>query len=137
MWHWAILLSVVAWTPDQKQEAQYDILRWGGIIGAVVIIGGALLMAYRAKFMNKEQPKEEIGFGLSDLKSLRDQGELTIQEYEAAREKIAAKTKEKAGLVSGEYTLPQIRDMLDNGSLTAVQYETERKKIIERLKGRS
>ncbi len=122
---------------DAANESRMSIILWGSVLIGVITIGGAIVMAYRAKFMSKEEPKEEIGFGLSELKALRDQGEMTIQEYEAARDKIAAKTKEKAGLVSGEYTLVQIREMLDNGTLTAVQYEAERKKIIERLKGRS
>jgi hypothetical protein len=137
MMHWSLMLADVVGGEEAKRAAQVSAMKWAGALLVVVIVGGALVMWYRAKFLKKDVPEEGLGFGLSELRAMRDRGDLTDAEYEVARNKIAYKVKEKAGVAGGELTLPRIREMLDRGELTAEQYEVERKKIIERLKGRA
>jgi predicted O-methyltransferase YrrM len=122
---------------EAKRAAQASAMKWAAALLLLVIVGGALVMWYRAKFLKNQTPEEGTGFGLSDLRAMRDRGDLTDAEYDAARAKIAARIKEKAGVAAGELTLPRIKEMFDRGELTLEQYETERKKIIERMKGRA
>jgi hypothetical protein len=137
MWQiWLLAADAAGKSPQQIHEAQMDIIWWGTVLGAIVIIGGGLLMVFRNRILRQEEPEAAPGIDLNDLRALRDSGALTDQEYETARAKISARIKQQAGIVAGDLTLPQIREMLDRGELSAAQYEVERKKIMERLKGR-
>ena len=139
MWQvWLLALDAAPRAPEQTPGTpQAAIIRWGIVIVVLVIVGGALVMAYRARVLRNPPSEGDAGIDLDDLRALRDGGELTIQEYEAIREKITTQIRQKAGVGGGDLTLPQIREMLDRGELTAAQYEMERKKIMERLKGRA
>ena len=69
-------------------------LLWLGVLLVVVIIGFGALMLFRRRITDQgtEQSKD-IGFSLSDLRAMRDRGEITSEEYEATRAKVVASVK--------------------------------------------
>lgn len=76
------------------------LLPWYGVLLGAVIIGGALLMVLRNYLQRRDQGSESgggVGFSLSDLREMRDRGEITEAEFDAARAKIIARTKGGGG----------------------------------------
>lgn len=73
---------------------QQQALFWLAILLAVVILGGAAILLIRNKFLSKDEDEQPAGFTLSDLRELRDSGEMSNEEYEAARAKMIAKVKQ-------------------------------------------
>jgi hypothetical protein len=62
-----------------------------GLLFLIILFGGLFLMLYRARLKKKYEQEESFGFSLADLKKLRDNGELSEQEYEVAKNKMLAK----------------------------------------------
>jgi hypothetical protein len=78
----------LAQTASRRDEAVSSWLLWFvGLIVAVVIAGFLILLIRRSFFA----PQESVGagpqdvWGLDDLRRLRDQGEITVEEYETLR----------------------------------------------------
>lgn len=77
-----------------------SLLMWGGIIGAVAVAGGIVIMAIRAHLLAKDTAGPAPGFTLEELRKLRDRGELTAAEYEVAKNRMshmARKSSPKKG----------------------------------------
>lgn len=62
-----------------------DILPWIGILALIIVIGGAGAVLIRRR-MNAADESSNIGYSLEDLRALRDSGELSEEEFKAARE---------------------------------------------------
>jgi hypothetical protein len=75
-------------------HARNMMLLWLGILLAVVILGFGALMLFRRRLTEQDAPQNEnVGFSLSDLRAMRDRGEITSEEYEATRAKVVASVK--------------------------------------------
>ncbi len=58
---------------------------------AFTIVGGVIILALRRKLKNP--PLTNIAFTLGDLKKLRNEGAITDEEYERAKQSIIAAVK--------------------------------------------
>ncbi|HIA71708.1 MAG TPA: SHOCT domain-containing protein [Phycisphaerales bacterium] len=58
---------------------------------AFTIVGGVIIFVVRRKL--KEPPSTTIAFTLGDLRKLRDQGDISIEEYNRAKESIIQSVK--------------------------------------------
>jgi Short C-terminal domain len=74
-----------------------EVLKWGGILILLILIGGGIVMMIRRR-LRDEAPGSGTnpGFSLSDLRAMRDRGEITPEEYEQTRARVIAKVKGKA-----------------------------------------
>ena len=63
-----------------------DILPAVILLLAFTIVGGVIILGLRSKL--KQPPTTMIAFTLGDLKKLRDEGAITHQEYERAKDSI-------------------------------------------------
>jgi hypothetical protein len=77
------------WLAQTKSIAPY--VTWIGVMmGALTLVAIALLV-FRAKVLGKDQG---LGQGmLDDLRAMRDRGEITPEEFEAARSAMIARLK--------------------------------------------
>jgi hypothetical protein len=73
----------------QQQQTITPLLIWLGVLILVAAVGGALLMAYRRRIFGNES-SSQTGL-LDDLRAMRDQGQITAEEYDAARKRMAAR----------------------------------------------
>ncbi len=72
-----------------------QILLASGLLLILVVIGGAVIFWARRQI--KRPSRDEMAFSLSDLRRLRDEGRLSEEEYERARDILV-----KAARGSGE-----------------------------------
>lgn len=68
-----------------------DILPAIILLLAFTIVGGVVILGLRRKL--KQPPSTTIAFTLGDLKKLRDEGSISNQEYERAKDSIIASIK--------------------------------------------
>ncbi len=61
----------------------------------LVIVGFVGIMIFRRKLNadDKADSSGDVGFSLSDLRRMRDDGEITPEEYEITRAKVVAKVR--------------------------------------------
>jgi predicted nucleic acid-binding Zn ribbon protein len=62
------------------------------VLIALVIAGGVVVMLLRKRLLAKDDASADVGL-FDALKQMRDRGEMTQEEYEAARRKVVEKTK--------------------------------------------
>ena len=89
------------------QNAQLDprfFIAIGGLIVAAVI-GGILLAVLKSRLLGDSERAAETGGLMDELRRARDVGEITSEEYEAARKVMAARA---AGMTEEEVS--RIRD---------------------------
>lgn len=65
------------------------VLIWAGVLIVVVVVGGGLLIAYRRRLFAKDTP-DQSGF-LESLRAMRNRGEISSEEYDAMRKRMAAR----------------------------------------------
>ena len=65
---------------------------------AFTIVGGFLILSIRRKL--KQPPKNSVAFTIGDLKKLRDEGSITDEEYERAKQSIIASIKKSTTDIS-------------------------------------
>ncbi len=63
-----------------------SLLPWLGLLVLLVLIGGAVAILIRRRMAIDESPT--IGFTLGDLRTMRDRGEISEEEFEQARDKM-------------------------------------------------
>lgn len=73
----------------QQQQPLIPLLVWLGILIVVAVVGGALLMVYRRRLFAPDS-SSQAGL-LDDLRAMRDQGQISPEEYDAARKRMAAR----------------------------------------------
>lgn len=64
-----------------------QILPYAIVIVVLAIVGGVVMMISRRK-IDSSSAAGPVGFTLSDLKELRDRGELSDDEYQRARQEV-------------------------------------------------
>lgn len=81
-------------SPVSRPASQIDVLLWGGILIGVILVGSVVIMLLRRRINDPSATtSQDVGFSLSDLRDMRDRGEITPEEYEATRAKVIAKVK--------------------------------------------
>lgn len=86
--------------PSAPTDVFMSILPYAAVIIVVTIVGGVIMMISRRK-IDSASAAGPVGFNLSDLKELRDRGELSEAEYERARQEVIARAR-KAFRVGGD-----------------------------------
>ena len=70
-----------------------DVAIWLGIFVVLIIILGASAMAIRRK-VNAPAAASAIGFTLADLRVMHERGELSLEEFERARDRMLGGLKQ-------------------------------------------
>ena len=65
-----------------------SVLLWTLVLIAAAIAGGAVVLLVRRRVMRSDAERRGHGLSLSDLRKMRDRGDLTDEEYERARAAI-------------------------------------------------
>jgi hypothetical protein len=77
-----------------QPQHQQDLMFWGFVLIGVVIVGAFGIMLIKRWLKNQEgAPTEDAGFSLSELRAMRDRGEITPEEYEQTRSRVISKVK--------------------------------------------
>jgi len=62
-------------------KMESEVMKWGGILIVLIIIGGGVIMMIRRKLRDAAAGSgADAGFSLSDLRAMRDRGEITPEE---------------------------------------------------------
>jgi|GEM_PF-619223 len=82
-------------------ESILPVLGW---LLAIVFVGAIAM--YWIGWWRRRAPSDQIGFTLSDLREMRESGDITEHEFQAARDAMIAQVKRQstAKLVDGKYT---------------------------------
>jgi hypothetical protein len=94
---WDAIANLIAQEPGQWPASMRAIGRVLLIVIAAVVIFVLALWAKRQFLGGGAEGTEPVttGFGISDLRKLRDEGKLTNEEFERARDKMIAQAKKK------------------------------------------
>jgi hypothetical protein len=65
-------------------------LTWLGVLIAAVVVAGVLLLIFRASVLGKGKGATEAGL-MENLRSMRDRGEISPEEFDSARSAMAAR----------------------------------------------
>ena len=86
------MMNVLAQEIDPVKQQQ--LIFWLSVVLGVVIVGFTAIMLFRG-FLRKtgEQTPADAGFSLSELRAMRDRGEITPEEYEHTRARVVAKVR--------------------------------------------
>jgi Short C-terminal domain len=112
-------MSVFSFLADLSPEARNQVLIALGIMMVLVMVGGFGILIFRRRWQEAEDAdgSANVGFSLSDLREMRDRGEITPEEYEVTRMKVI--TKVKASLSAGppgKISPPPLRETDDDGT---------------------
>jgi hypothetical protein len=118
-------------------SAWIGVLIYGGILIGIILVGGAAIMVFRRKIVTPDDGDPTIGFTLDDLRQLKERGELSDDEYEAARKSMTDLLRQEHELDVSELSLKELRDLLEGEQITPEQFMALRKQVIERMKGRT
>jgi len=67
---------------------------WGFVLIAAVVVGWIFIMILRRRLREPDAGvSDDAGFSLSQLRAMRDRGEITSEEYEQTRSRVIAKVK--------------------------------------------
>jgi hypothetical protein len=80
---------------DLPPVAREGLLIWGGVIMAAAVVGCVAIMILKRRLMSPGEGEQVPGFSLSELREMRDRGEMTPEEYERTRARVIAKVKGK------------------------------------------
>ena len=78
------------------EQMQHETIFWGGIIMVVAVVGFTAIMLFKRYLKSHAQEDSVPGFSLSELRAMRDRGEITPDEYEQTRARVIEKVKAKA-----------------------------------------
>jgi hypothetical protein len=82
---------------DLSEKDRSSLLVWLGVLLGVVVVGfGAILLLRRYLRDPAAGGTGNVGFSLSELRAMRDRGEITSEEYERTRAMVIAKVKAAA-----------------------------------------
>lgn len=68
-----------------------EVVLWAGILIVVVIAGGTLVMFLRRRLLGKDAGDGGGGLMLDDLRAMRKRGELSEEEFQAAKDALTAR----------------------------------------------
>jgi len=92
-----ILAQEIAPAPQLTPAQQHSVIFWC-VVMILITLAGFGIIVYIKRRMNAhaQQAKYDTGFSLSDLRDMRDRGEITPEEYEQTRARVIAKVKGRA-----------------------------------------
>ena len=109
------MLALVAQvTPQAASEgaSASDVFTGLGMVLGMVIAGAIGIYVVRRRI--RQGSEESVGFTLSDLREMRDAGDITDVEFNAARDRLVEQVKKQAqrsgksvSMKSSPYTLPK------------------------------
>ena len=70
-----------------------SVLFVSAILVAVILVGGVIAMLARRRYRSPEE-SSTIGFTLEDLRRMHERGELSLDEFQNARDKMFSKVRE-------------------------------------------
>jgi hypothetical protein len=87
----SLLCTLADLTPDNRNKLLIAL----AILMALVIVGGFGILLIRRRLNNEEDAdaSASVGFSLSELRAMRDRGELTAEEYEITKARVIDKVK--------------------------------------------
>lgn len=86
-----------------QPQHQQDLMFWGFVLIGVVIVGAFGILLIKRWLKNQEAAQtEDAGFSLSELRAMRDRGEITPEEYEQTRARVISKVKAMANTPRGK-----------------------------------
>ncbi len=107
-----VLIAQAAPTVASESASASDVFTGLGMVLAMVLVGAIGIYLVRRKI--KQDSEEPVGFTLSDLREMRDSGDITDVEFNAARDRIVAQVKKQTqrtgksvSLKSSPYTSPK------------------------------
>jgi hypothetical protein len=74
---------------DSTADA-FDVIVACGVVIVVLVIAGGGVMLMRRWLKSDDHSPAATGFSLTDLRQLRDSGQMSAEEYERARGKLSA-----------------------------------------------
>ena len=102
-------------------KAFRSVYLWGAIIIGLVLVA-FFFYSYFKKWMKDTDTSVNQGFTLSDLRKLRDSGEISSQEYEQTRLKMVAAAKKMTGSMPDNLhrrgTRAAADELIDRGTKT-------------------
>jgi hypothetical protein len=90
--------------PSGSQAAQVGM--WVGLLIVLVVVGSIVVVALRRRMLSKDDVASEV-LTLSDLRTMRDKGLLSTEEYDAMRARMTQRAKDAA------LNDPKVRAQLD------------------------
>lgn len=77
---------------DDAAGGMVSVIGWGLVLLALVVAAFVAIL-WLKRWLKSDMTSVSTGFGLSDLREMHRRGQLTDEEYERARGKIAAASK--------------------------------------------
>ena len=89
-----IMIAVQAEIPagDNATSLLGDVAIWLGIFVVLIIVLGVAAMAIRRK-VNAPASTSTIGFTLADLRVMHERGEISLEEFDRARDRMLRSSK--------------------------------------------
>jgi hypothetical protein len=88
------MLGILAQSDSSSSIA--SVIEWSAALLAILILAFAGYSRFK-RWMNEADAPTSIGFTFSDLRELHRQGKITNEEFETARQKMAAAAKRMTG----------------------------------------
>jgi hypothetical protein len=79
--------------PGQPARRPTDVLVWVGLLIVAVMVLGAAILVLRRNVLSRGGPADQSPGFMEDLRRMRDRGEITPEEFEAARRAMIARIK--------------------------------------------
>ncbi len=82
-------LPVAPWLAQSPSLVPF--LAWLGVAIAILAVAGVVLLLYRRKVLAKDAGRDEQAGLMDNLRAMRDRGELSPDEYDAAKRAMVAR----------------------------------------------
>jgi hypothetical protein len=88
-------MNAIQLIAELTPQARNQVLIALAIMMVLVMIGGCGILLFRRRLRQAvdADASGNVGFSLSDLREMRDRGEITSEEYEATRMKVIASVR--------------------------------------------
>ncbi len=87
----------MAQTAARVHDGSSDIIVWSLILLGILIIGLVVIVRLKKKLTQTDEQTAGVGFTLSDLRALHQNGKMTDDEFEKAKAQILAMTRSGVG----------------------------------------
>ncbi len=77
----------------QSEDFFVSILPWLGLLVLVILVGGGIAIWMRRRMLLDQSAAPRAGFTLSDLREMARTGEISHEEFEAAKSQMIAKVR--------------------------------------------
>ncbi len=119
-----LLLAVI----PLDSNGTHAVLLWSFALIGLILLAFAGYTLFKKWMSQGEETTRAVGFTLSDLRALRDQGKMSAEEYELARTKMVAAAKRMT---------EKIPDMLPRRAAAKVEEQNSNDKSIPKDEGRN